>query len=251
MPLDTREKKTVSDVIFEDLKDRIVAGEWKPGEKIPSENRLCQLSGASRVSVRAAIQRLSSLGLVESKQGGGTYVCELSGEQHLNSVIPYFALSQPDRISMFEFRRIIEVEGAALAAERADSEQIAAMHTATRRMAEATTTEEITRYDLEFHHLIMQGSRNSILIKVFEVLRDTYSALLRENVARLGSTGAPYHQMITMAIEFRDADLARQLMTKHLNNTIQATMDLNDLPGPSGGAAETAKNDPTSNLSKG
>ena len=223
-----KKNMTVSEAIFEQLKERIVSGEWKPGEQIPSENKLCQLCGASRVSVRAAIQKLSSLGLVESRRGGGTFVCSLSGEQHLNSVIPYFALSHPDRISMFEFRRIIETEGAALAAQRADAEQIAAMHEATKKMAEATTTEEITQYDLEFHDLIMQGSRNSILVKVFEVLRDTYFSLLHENVERMGSTGAAYHQMITVAIESRDADLAKVLMEKHLNNTIRATVDLQE-----------------------
>lgn len=225
--MDDKEKRaSVSETIFENLKGRIIAGEWKPGERIPSENKLCQLTGASRVSVRAAIQKLSSLGLVESKQGGGTFVCEMSGEQHLNSVLPYFVLSRPDRISMFEFRRIIEVEGAALAAQRADAAQIAAMYAATRKMAEATATEEITRHDLEFHYLIMQGSRNSILVKVFEILQDTYFSLLHENVTRMGSSGASYHQMITVAIESRDAELARILMERHLNNTIQATIDL-------------------------
>lgn len=221
-------RTTVSNAIFENLKDRIVAGEWKPGERIPSENKLCELTGASRVSVRAAIQKLSSLGLVESRQGGGTFICELSGEQHLNSVIPYFALSQPDRASMFEFRRIVEVEGAALAALRADSGQIAAMQEATRKMSEASDPDEITRYDLEFHYLIMQGSRNSILVKVFEVLRDTYFALLRDNVTHMGSSGARYHQMITSAIESRDSDLARLLMEKHLSNVIHTVSGLQD-----------------------
>ena len=225
---EAKKHTTDSEAIFETLKERIIAGEWKPGEQIPSENKLCQMTGASRVTVRSAIQRLSSLGLVESRRGSGTFVCELSGEQHLNSVLPYFVLSQPDRISMFEFRRIIETEGAALAALRADSEQIAAMHEATRKMAAAKTTEEITQYDLEFHHLIMQGSRNSILVKVFEVLQDTYFALLHENVTRMGSTGAAYHQMITVAIESHDAELARLLMQKHLGNTIRATVDLQE-----------------------
>ena len=156
-----KKNMTVSEAIFEQLKERIVSGEWKPGEQIPSENKLCQLCGA-------------------------------------------------------------------LAAQRADAEQIAAMHEATKKMAEATTTEEITQYDLEFHYLIMQGSRNSILVKVFEVLRDTYFSLLHENVERMGSTGAAYHQMITVAIESRDADLAKVLMEKHLNNTIRATVDLQE-----------------------
>ena len=108
---------------------------------------------------------------------------------------------------------------------RADADQVAAMHEATKKMAEATSTDEITQYDLEFHYLIMQGSRNSILVKVFEILRDTYFSLLHENVTLMGSTGAAYHQMITVAIESRDADLARLLMQKHLTNTIRATID--------------------------
>ena len=232
--MDEKNKKsTISDMIFEDFKRKIAAGEWKPGDKIPSESKLCEMTGASRISVRAAIQRLSSLGLVESKRGGGTYVCEMSGEQHLNSVIPYLTLARPDRASMFEFRRIIEVEGAALAALRADSKQIAAMYEATRLMAEATEPEEITKYDLEFHHLIMQGSRNSILVKVFEILEETYLSLLKENVSKLGSTGASYHQMITVAIESRDADLARILMEKHLNNTLRAMTESAEPEEPS------------------
>ncbi len=215
-------KNSVSELIFEQLKEKIIAGKWKPGERIPSENQLCKITGASRVSVRAAIQKLSSLGLVESKQGGGTYVCELSGEQHLNSVIPYFALSRPDRVNMLEFRRIIEVEGAALAAQRADESEIEAMYTATERMAQAQTTEEITQYDLEFHYLIMQASRNTILTKVFEILQETYFSLLHENVTLLGASGAPYHRMITSAIASRDAELAKLLMERHLSISEQA-----------------------------
>lgn len=222
-------KKTmISDAISEELQQRIIEGEWKPGERIPSENKLCQLTGASRVSVRAAIQKLSSLGLLESRQGGGTFVREFSGEQHLNSVIPYIALSRPNQISMFEFRRIIEVEGAALAAQRATPEQIAAMQRANYRMEHSTDIDEITRADLEFHHLILQASQNSILAKVFEVLQDTYFSMLRDNVTRLGSSGATYHRMITVAIEGKDADLAKLLMQKHLDGVILSMLRSSD-----------------------
>lgn len=216
-----KEKKAmVSDTIFEMLKQQIADGTWMPGEKLPSEKQLCEICGASRVSVRAAIQRLSSLGLVISRRGGGTYVCELSGAEHLNSAIPYFALTKPDRATMLEFRRIIEVEGAALAASRADSRQINALFDATRRMSLSEKPEDIVRYDLEFHQLIMESSGNAILLKVFEILEETYIALLTENVSRMGSVGASYHQMIAVAIESRDVELARLLMQKHLDNTL-------------------------------
>lgn len=229
-------KAMVSDTIFEELQRRIIAGEWAPGERIPSENKLCELTGASRVSVRAAIQKLSSLGLLESRQGGGTFVCELSGEQHLNSVIPYIALSRPDQISMFEFRSIIEVEGAALAAQRATQEQIDAMHEANMRMETATEIDEITQADLDFHHLLLQASQNPILSKIFEVLEMTYFSMLRDNVSILGSSGSTYHRMITVAIETRDSELARLLMKKHLDSVIQVmvkdseTAESEDIP---------------------
>lgn len=213
----------VSEAVFEQLKHRIISKEWAPGDKLPSENKLSQEMGCSRVSVRAAIQKLTSLGLVESHQGGGTYVCQLSVDQHLNSVIPYFALSRPDRASMFEFRYIIEVESAALAAQRAEPGQISAMHEATRNMAEATTIEDITKYDLDFHYLVAQASHNPILVKVFEILYDTYFSVLRDNVTTMGSAGSTYHHMITVAIETRDAELARILMRKHLSNTMEAS----------------------------
>lgn len=217
-------RPSVSEIVFERLKHRIISKEWAPGDKLPSENKLSQEMGCSRVSIRAALQKLTSLGLVESRQGGGTYVCQLSVDQHLNSVLPYFALSRPDRASMFEFRYIIETESAALAAQRAEPSQIEAMHEATKKMAEATTIEDITKYDLDFHYLVAQASHNPILVKVFEILYDTYFATLRDNVTTMGSTGSTYHHMITVAIETRDAELAKLLMRKHLSNTMTAAV---------------------------
>ncbi len=218
--MSTARKPRVSEMIFCRLRDSIAAGQWKPGEKIPSENELCAELGVSRVSVRAAIQKLASIGLVESRQGGGTFVCKLSGDQHLNAMIPFITLSKPDRINVLEFRKIVETESAGLAALRADASMVQRMYAATDRMEQAQTEEEITRFDMEFHRLIAEATRNDIILKVFDVLRDTYFAILKENVSLFGSTGAEYHRKITAAIELRRDVLARQEMTRHLNNTM-------------------------------
>ena len=58
------------------LRDQIVRRAWPPGSKIPSENQLTRRLGVSRVSLREALQNLASLGLLESRQGGGTYVMD-------------------------------------------------------------------------------------------------------------------------------------------------------------------------------
>ncbi len=218
-------KKSVSDTVFSELHRAIVSGAYKPGEKLPSENQLCRLLGVSRVSVRAALARLGSLGLVESRQGEGTFVCRASGAAPLNSMVPFAALSQLDRVNVSEFRRIVEVESAYLAADRADAAMVRRMYDAADMMDQAETNDEIARWDMEFHRLIAEATRNDIIIKVFDVLCETYLALLESNVMLLGAAGAAYHRRITEAIELRSPLAARTAMLEHLNNTILQTQD--------------------------
>jgi DNA-binding FadR family transcriptional regulator len=74
----------VKNQIFEQLRDRIIDRTWPPGAKIPSEDSLAGALGVSRVSIKEALHMLVSLGLLETRHGGGTYVCEYSGEIYLN-----------------------------------------------------------------------------------------------------------------------------------------------------------------------
>ena len=96
MALKTISKRNISDVVYEQLMENLIAGEWKPGDKIPSENELAAQLQVSRISVRSALQRLSSLGLVESRQGEGTFVCEFSGAQYANNLIPLIVFERSD-----------------------------------------------------------------------------------------------------------------------------------------------------------
>jgi len=214
-----QQKISVSDTVFESLKHEMATGKWSPGEKLPSESKLCALYGVSRVSLRTALNRLSVLGLVESRQGGGTYVRELSGAEHLQSIIPLIVLEKPDRINMFEFRKIIETESAALAAVRADFDCVTKLQHANRRMKTASSVADISEADLDFHYLIARATANPLIIKVFEILHDNYLALFTDNVTLIGSRGAADHDGIIASIETRDAQGAKDLMKKHLDET--------------------------------
>lgn len=68
-------QERIDDLVYRQLLDNIKTNVWKSGEKLPSENELCAQLNVSRISVRAAIQRLKSIGLVESRKGKGTFVC--------------------------------------------------------------------------------------------------------------------------------------------------------------------------------
>jgi GntR family transcriptional repressor for pyruvate dehydrogenase complex len=92
----------VKNQAFAQLRDRIRERTWPPGAKIPSENALAVALGVSRVSIREALQMLGSLGLLETRQGGGTYVREYSGEIFLNPLLPMLALDTLDILHVLQ-----------------------------------------------------------------------------------------------------------------------------------------------------
>ena len=216
-------RANVTDIVFELMRDSILDGTWKVGEKIPSENKLTAVYGVSRVTVRAAIARLSSLGMLESRQGGGTFVCNPGVEQSLNSMAPYFAMTDLDRMYVFEFRKAIETGAVTLAAERADAGIIEKMRECSRKMEEATDEDEVVDNDMEFHRLIAEASGNPLFAKVFDVMYGTYRAQIKSNVAIMGAAGVNYHHMITHALQIHDKEIARVLMLRHLNYAVEST----------------------------
>ena len=110
-----RQSARMTDSAFQYLSDGIREGRWKSGEKLPSESQLCQELDISRTTVRSAIGRLTGLGLARSIQGKGTFVCAAPPAQAAEQQ----RIQSTNRLDVFEFRKIIESESAALAAIRA------------------------------------------------------------------------------------------------------------------------------------
>lgn len=216
-----------SDRVFQAMLANIAQGEWAPTQKIPSENSLARQYGVSRITVRSAIQRLSSLELLESRQGDGTFVRDLDLHPR-KADLPSFSLSRDDRANIFEFRRAIETGAAELAASRAGSGVAERLLDMSGRMERAKTPEEITQYDWEFHWLISEATGNSIFKIVFYVLCGTYWSLLRDNVKAIGSAGSSYHFMIAHAIQNRDSRTARDLMLRHLDVAMTDALEVEE-----------------------
>ncbi len=215
----------ISDQVYSYIKGEILKGNWKPGEKIPSENMLCKTLGVSRVSVRAAIKKLASIGLIESFQGKGTFVCKEGSFQPINDLYSIMALSQSDRMSMLEFRKIIEIASAGFAAMRASTEFVNAMNDSILKLEAADNPKDIIKYGLEFHRQIMLATNNSLIIRTFEMLHEVYLQAFEEHFAVIGEISVSDHRAILSAIETRNAELARKLMEEHLNNTTKSMVE--------------------------
>lgn len=213
----------VKDQVYAQIRDRIMDGTWLPGTKIPSEKSLAEALGVSRVSIREAVQMLASLGLLESKQGGGTYVCEYTGEVLLNPLLPYLALAKLDVLQVLEYRKIAEKGNVSLAVKKAGNVEIEELEQALRAMkVYKNDPRSFAEADLSFHFLVAKATGNPIVMKVNAIIADILKISMYDIVDSLGPRdGLYYHRKILDAMIAKDVPLAETLMEEHIERTIR------------------------------
>lgn len=222
-PIRTIPRESVRAQVLEQLRERIIDGIWNPGEKLPSENDLAQSFGVSRITVREALQKLSAMGLLETRHGEGTFVKRLSADAYLNPLLPMIALDRPDLRDVLEYRRMMEVGTVELAAARATEQDIAELEAIYDRMLQETDrTDSFADDDLEFHLALARASGNAVVYKVNEIIRSILTTSMRNIVHELGTgDGVRYHGAILAAVKARDAAEAKRLMAEHVERTIE------------------------------
>lgn len=163
--------------VVEGLGSRIVRGELKPGDPIPNEADLGREFRASRSVIREAVKSLAAKGLLESRTRTGIRVLP-PGEWNLLDidVLGWRYVAMEPRAfyrELFEIRRMIEPEAAALAAERATEEDVTAIEKAFAVMSEVeanTATNEAIVADLDFHRSILVAARNDLLLQMGKLI---------------------------------------------------------------------------------
>lgn len=218
----------ISEQVFVQLKDQILRGEWKQGDRLPSENELAAALGVSRVTVRQAIQRLTALGLVETKLGEGSFIRTLTPGTYMNHMIPMAYLNDNSMLEVLEFRRAIESTTAELAAQKADEQDIRTLEDILQKMrADKDDMRKFSRADFEFHLELAKMTKNSLIIETYNILSDLLKTALERIVSRRGnSQGLYYHDLLLQAVKEHDSEKCRRIMTEHLNDTYDSMMKL-------------------------
>ncbi len=196
-----------------------LSGEISRGQKIASERQLAAALGVGRSGVREAIKALSLLGLLEVRQGDGTYMTA-STSNLLPEVVEWgLLLGERHILDLVEVREHLEVFIAGLAAERCAPADVAALWAAIDTMARAGS--DVSVYiegDVGFHRVLAEATGNEVLVSLshsFRALLQVWSARCVEeerDTARL----AAEHRPIARAVERGDADAARSAMAKHI-----------------------------------
>jgi GntR family transcriptional repressor for pyruvate dehydrogenase complex len=202
------------------IRQRIVEGDYRVGERLPTERQLAEEHAVSRNVLREAIRFLAREGLVEVRQGSGTYVTDRTGQALGDSLglLVDMAGGQSASASLLEARLIIEPSLAALAAARATPAQIAAMRAEIEAMDRAAEDAgAFIAADQKFHLLIARASANPIVPLMLDPIVDKLKAN-RARIFRSEDTviAQRFHREILGAIERRDGAAAFAAMTRHL-----------------------------------
>lgn len=215
-------RKNISDIVFTEMLDMIVSGQWKLGTKIPSENVLKDQFQISRNSVRQIIHRLSALGLLESRQGEGTFVKKVDSSFYLNVIIPSVFLGANNTLKIIEYQKSIQIECVKLACSRCTNEQVDQLFQLIQNMRDYSTVhEKYLENDIAYHVLIADMTFNELFIKSMEVLRLLLFHSLKKIVDKYDSSvSIDFHDRIARAVQARDSVSAARLMEDHMVDVI-------------------------------
>jgi GntR family transcriptional repressor for pyruvate dehydrogenase complex len=225
-------RQRMGDQLYGQILEQIVSGRLPEGTRLPAELDLCKMFGVSRPVVRQALQRLRADGLVQARQGSGTYVMARPAERLAD-------FAEPQRVAEYlrciEVRLVLEGSAARHAAERRNPAELAGIKAAHERFrAEAEVGSPSPDADLGFHMAIAQASGNSFYPALLEHLHEAVAGfmnlslqLTRTSPRERASQVLQEHVLILEAISLQDADAAQIAMQFHLTQARRRMIDRN------------------------
>lgn len=220
-----RRTQSLAEVVVDHVKERILSGALRPGDKLPTESELMDALGVSRTVVREAISRLQANALVETRHGIGSFVLEPRTE---NTIQLGTASTLQDILAMLELRVALETECAGLAAQRATPENLETIRAALDALEQDKAAgNDSMASDLRFHLAIARSTGNQHFVTVLSQLDKTLIPRSRIDPSQVSYLNSPEaratvireHRSIFDAIFHRDSEAARAAMRMHLSNS--------------------------------
>ena len=231
-----RRVRSFDDVVAQ-LREAILSGQIRQGERLPNERELSQAFAVSRPTVREALRSLEATGMVEVRPGksGGAFAVPPSLSLVGDAVATLLNLRGASLRDLAEFRVSFEPENAWWAAQRADNDDIAELTSlvgeAKSVMAAGGSWEPIGEVDARWHEALAQATKNNLRIGISQGIHDAVmhqAAALRPTAEEYGTMIPRDLARITKAVASRDAEKARDLMRKHVERFNELNQALRD-----------------------
>lgn len=216
-------KARLHDSISQQLKRLIEEGKLAPGDRLPAERELAERFKVSRNSVRDALRTLEARGLIEIRQGDGTYVRDVKPANLFSGLLDVLVEQKENIRTMLQARRAIEPGIAYFAAlngrpdDLRNLEAILARHEDKARQADPGVDE-----DALFHAAIARMTGNPILISIMDLINQQ-SVTTRDIVLKYDNSAIRHgHRAVLDALRANDAEGARRAMAQHIDEVLAA-----------------------------
>lgn len=228
--------KRISEQVFDKIQNLILRGVLRSGEQLKSERELGEIMEVSRPTIRAAIKKLVDRGLVENRQGSGTYVASLEKSITQNPLRAYIDKDETTLLDILDVRLALECHAASIAAQRASGEDIELLFTHNNEMRKRIENGELgLSEDLRFHMCLAFATKNPLQIHLMKNLyeflhfgiEESLKALYRdpEHLSRI----LRQHQAVAEAIRSHDSQKAAEAMSRHITFLIEFSSEKMDL----------------------
>ncbi|MCW2609658.1 MAG: GntR family transcriptional regulator, transcriptional repressor for pyruvate dehydrogenase complex [Actinomycetota bacterium] len=211
----------VTDEAILRIKEMIVSGELRAGQRLPREADLAERLGLSRSSLREAVKALSVIRILDVRQGDGTYVTRLEPNQLLAALSFVVDFHQDGTVlEVLEVRRILEPAATAMAAQHADEATLARLYELCDR-SDAADPVDLGRLDAEFHRLVAEASGNSYLAQLLDILSGSAVRARSVHGAGVPRQALVEHRGIVDALAAHRPEVARAWSTVHVTGAEQ------------------------------
>jgi len=221
-------KTNLSEIVMQKIKVSIRKGELKPGDRIPSHDELCERWGISRTTIREALNKLESEGILTKYQGRGTYINEITADRMMSTTGLSTLLDRSGIIQLLEARALVEPLIVGLSAERKTAAELTALEQLLNELEQALGKHDHTHYsqaDLKFHLYISKMSKNPFLEVMMRNLSEALAiqqmevfSLKKDDQIRIGGESQKYHKRIFAAIKEGNTEKAKRNMLLHLQS---------------------------------
>ncbi|MGI6161199.1 MAG: FadR/GntR family transcriptional regulator [Christensenellales bacterium] len=214
------QNRTKCDMVVEELRNSIVRGDYKTGDRLPPESMLCEQFGVSRITIRESLKKLNMMGIVSIQQGRGTFVENIDLALFLKPMYQLIDFESVDISTIYDARLYVECGSCRLAAINRTPEHLTAIHNALLRFKDSLDHGDIekgTVYDTDFHVAIAEASCNPLIKAMLLTIEDISNACVRrKGVLNLFmDMSYEHHNNIYDAIKAQDPDEAEKWITLH------------------------------------
>jgi GntR family transcriptional regulator, transcriptional repressor for pyruvate dehydrogenase complex len=214
------ERKRLYQEVVEQVTERVLREDLQPGDRLPAERDLAAQLGVSRTAVREAIRALEEKGLVEVRQGAGTFVRSPDSESVSQSLSLYLHTNVARYLQLMDLREILDVEIAGRLAAQVDSEHLEQLRSRIARMWQLLDSpSEFAREDAAFHMDFYRAAKNDVLLMIMQPVMDLLEEAMAATFQEPGSAESSLrlHERLVESIATGDAPGARRIVRQMLS----------------------------------